>query len=161
ANFTGRQLRPGFASDIPPELRSTAPIPQGRKVSSQNSNLASMNDPHSLFAAQKRANFTPPDVSKAADRKAQKEQLKKQGPTQFWETALLGVADIGVTVVQRAEYVDDGTPGGINKLFGTNLETDRYEKLTKSYKDSDRDYKTVRKAKDQGMDINRIGANMI
>src|SRR5690606_29574075 len=160
ANFTGRQLRPGFASDIPPELRNTAPIPQGRKVSSQNSNLASMNDLHSLFTAQKRANFTPPDVSKAADQKAQKEQLKKQGPTQFWESALLGAADIGVPVVQGAEYVADGIRGGINKLFGTNLETDRYGKLTKSYKDIDSAHKTVRKANNQGMDITRMGANM-
>lgn len=161
ANFTGRQLRPGFASDIPPELRNTAPIPQGRKVASQSGNLASMNDLHSLFTAQKRANFTPPDVSKAADQKAQKEQLKKQGPTQFWESALLGAADIGVPVVQGAEYVADGIRGGINKLFGTNLETDRYEKLTKSYKDIDSAHKTVRKANNQGMDITRMGANMV
>lgn len=161
ANFTGRQLRPGFASDIPPELRSTAPIPQGRKVSSQNSNLASMNDLHSLFTAQKRANFTPPDVSKAADQKAQKEQLKKQGPTQLWESALLGAADIGVPVVQGAEYVADGIRGGINKIFGTNLETDRYERLTKSYKDIDSAHKTVRKANNQGMDVVRMGANMV
>lgn len=161
ANFTGRQLRPGFASDIPPELRNTAPIPQGRKVSSQNSNLASMNDLHSLFTAQKRANFTPPDVSKAADQKVQKEQLKKQGPTQLWESALLGAADIGVPVVQGAEYVADGIRGGINKIFGTNLETDRYEKLTKSYKDIDSAHKTVRKANNQGMDVVRMGANMV
>jgi len=160
ANFTGRQLRPGFASDIPPELRNTAPIPQAKKVSAQNSNLASMNDLHSLFTAQKRANFTPPDVSKAADQKVQKEQLKKQGPTQFWESALLGAADVGVPVVQGAEYVADGIRGGINKLFGTNLETDRYEKLTKSYKDIDSAHKTVRKANNQGVDVARIGTNM-
>src|SRR5690606_34456051 len=51
--------------------------------------------------------------------------------------------------------------GGINKLFGTNLETDRYEKLTKSYKDIDSAHKTVRKANNQGMDITRMGANMV
>ncbi|WP_286434257.1 glycoside hydrolase family 104 protein [Acinetobacter sp. 256-1] len=161
ANITGRQLRPGFASDIPPELRSTAPIPQGRKVSSQNSNLASMNDLHSLFTAQKRANYTPPDTSKATNKKTQQEQLKKQGPTQFWESGLLGLADIGIPVVQAAEYAADGIRGGINKVFGTNLETDRYEKLTKSYKNINDNHNTVRKANKQGADVTRMGANML
>ena len=107
-----------------------------------------------------RRNFTPPDTSKAADQKAQQKQLKKQGPTQLWESTLLGAADIGVPVVQGAEYVADGIRGGINKLFGTNLETDRYEKLTKSYKDIDSAHKTVRKANNQGVDVGRIGTNM-
>ena len=108
-----------------------------------------------------RRNFTPPDTSKAADKKMQQEQLKKQGPTQLWESGLLGLADIGVPVVQGAEYVADGIRGGINKLFGTNLETDRYEKLTKSYKDIDSNHKTVRKANNQGMDVTRMGTNML
>lgn len=73
---------------------------------------------------------------------------------------MLGLADIGVPVVQAAEYAADGIRGGINKVFGTNLETDRYEKLTKSYKDIDSAHKTVRKANNQGVDVGRIGTNM-
>ena len=111
--------------------------------------------------ASNRRNFTPPDTSKAANKKTQQEQLKKQGPTQFWESGLLGLADIGVPVVQAAEYAADGIRGGINKVFGTNLETDRYEKLTKNYKNINDNHNTVRKANKQGADVTRMGANML
>lgn len=107
-----------------------------------------------------KSNYQPFDNTKEARQKREQEQLKKQGPTQLWESALLGAADIGVPVVQGAEYVADGIRGGVNKLFGTNLETDRYEKLTKSYKDIDSNHKTVRKANNQGVDVGRIGTNM-
>lgn len=111
--------------------------------------------------ASNRRNFTPPDTSKAADKKMQQEQLKKQGPTQLWESGLLGLADIGVPVVQGAEYMADGIRGGINKVFGTNLETDRYEKITKNYKNINDNHNTVRKANKQGADVTRMGANML
>jgi hypothetical protein len=129
------------------------------KSAKKTKNLGTM--PAIKVEAEKRANFTPPDVSKAADQKAQKEQLKKQGPTQFWESGLLSLADIGIPVVQAAEYAADGIRGGINKLLGTNFETDRYEKLTKTYKDIDSNHKTVRKANNQGMDVVRMGGNML
>ncbi|QGM27270.1 hypothetical protein [Acinetobacter towneri] len=111
--------------------------------------------------ASNRRNFTPPDTSKAANKKMQQEQLKKQGPTKFWESGLLGLADIGIPVVQAAEYAADGIRGGINKVFGTNLETDRYEKLTKNYKNINDNHNTVRKANKQGVDVTRMGANML
>lgn len=111
--------------------------------------------------ASNRRNFTPPNTSKAADKKMQQEQLKKQGPTQLWESGLLGLADIGVPVVQAAEYAADGIRGGINKVFGTNLETDRYEKITKNYKNINDNHNTVRKANKQGADVTRMGANML
>lgn len=104
---------------------------------------------------------TPLNTSKAADKKMQQEQLKKQGPTQFWESGLLSLADIGIPVVQAAEYAADGIRGAANKVLGTNFETDRYEKLTKSYKDIDSNHKTVRKANNQGMDVVRMGGNML
>lgn len=107
-----------------------------------------------------KSNYQPFDNTKEARQKREQEQLKKQGPTQLWESGLLGLADTGVPVVQAAEYAADGIRGGINKVFGTNLETDRYEKLTKSYKDIDSAHKTVRKANNQGMDVGRIGTNM-
>lgn len=101
------------------------------------------------------------DNTPKARKALEQEQLKKQGPTQFWESGLLGLADIGVPVVQAAEYASDGIRGGINKVFGTNLETDRYEKLTKSYKNTNDNHNTVRKANKQGADVTRMGANML
>ncbi|MEG0346725.1 MAG: hypothetical protein RR605_01630, partial [Acinetobacter sp.] len=101
------------------------------------------------------------DNTPKARKALEQEQLKKQGPTQFWESGLLGLADIGVPVVQAAEYAADGIRGGINKVFGTNLETDRYEKLTKSYKNTNDNHNTVRKANKQGADVTRAGANML
>ena len=101
------------------------------------------------------------DNTPKARKAREQEQLKKQGPTQFWESGLLGLADVGVPVVQAAEYAADGIRGGINKVFGTNLETDRYEKLTKSYKNINDNHNTVRKANKQGADVTRVGANML
>lgn len=101
------------------------------------------------------------DNTPKARKALEQEQLKKQGPTQLWESGLLGLADIGVPVVQAAEYAADGIRGGINKVFGTNLETDRYEKLTKSYKNTNDNHNTVRKANKQGADVTRVGANML
>lgn len=101
------------------------------------------------------------DNTPKARKALEQEQLKKQGPAQFWESGLLGLADIGVPVVQAAEYAADGIRGGINKVFGTNLETDRYEKLTKSYKNTNDNHNTVRKANKQGADVTRVGANML
>ncbi|WP_410971363.1 hypothetical protein, partial [Salmonella sp. SAL04269] len=46
---TGRQLRPGFASDIPPELRNTSSSSNIQKASSQKQNLGSMEDLHNLM----------------------------------------------------------------------------------------------------------------
>lgn len=101
------------------------------------------------------------DNTPKARKALEQEQLKKQGPTQLWESGLLGLADTGVPVVQAAEYAADGIRGGINKVFGTNLETDRYEKLTKTYKNTNDNHNTVRKANKQGADVTRVGANML
>ncbi len=150
------------------ELQKT---PQFSSITKSAKNELKMNDSqiasqfglviNAVNNASNRRNFTPPDVSKAANKKTQQEQLKKQGPTQFWESGLLGLADIGTPVVQAAEYAADGIRGGINKVFGTNLETDRYEKLTKSYKNINDNHNTVRKANKQGADVTRMGANML
>lgn len=101
------------------------------------------------------------DNTPKARKALEQEQLKKQGPTQLWESGLLGLADWGIPAVQAAEYAADGIRGGINKVFGTNLETDRYEKLTKSYKNTNDNHNTVRKANKQGADVVRMGANML
>ena len=160
-NSTGRQLRQGFASDIPPELRNTAPAPQGKKVASNSGNMGSMNDLHSLFVAQKRANYQPFDNTKEARQKREQEQLKGQDKTQFWESALLGAADIGIPFVQGAQYVKDKISQGVNAVAGTNLPTNTYDGVTKTYKNINDAHNTVRKANNQGIDVGRIGANMV
>jgi hypothetical protein len=101
------------------------------------------------------------DNTPKARKALEQEQLKKQGPTQLWESGLLGLADWGIPAFQAAEYAADGIRGGINKVFGTNLETDRYEKLTKTYKNTNDNHNTVRKANNQGADVVRMGANML
>lgn len=160
-NSTGRQLRQGFASDIPPELRNTAPIPQGKKVASNGDNIASMNDLHSLFVAQKQANYQPFDNTKEARQKREQVALKGQDKTQFWESGLLGLADVGVPFVQGAQYVKDKLSQGVNAIAGTNLPTNSYEGVTRTYKDINDAHNTVRKANNQGIDVGRIGANIV
>ncbi|MEG2263905.1 MAG: glycoside hydrolase family 104 protein [Acinetobacter sp.] len=160
-NSTGRQLRQGFASDIPPELRNTAPAQQAKKVTSNSDNFASMNDLHSLFVAQKRANYQPFDNTKAARNAREQEALKGQDKTQFWESGLLGMADIGVPFVQGAQWAKDQVSKGVNAVAGTNLPTNTYEGVTKTYKNINDAHNTVRKANNQGIDVGRVGANML
>lgn len=159
ANFTGRQLRPGFASDIPPHLRDTAPMPQARKTAS-GGKMGSVNDLHQLFRAQKQANYTPPDLSKEAQQKVYREQLKKQGPTQFWESSLLGMSDIGAPVVQGFSWLGDKVSAGVNAVVGTNLDTNSYERVTKGLKEANDAHNTVREGNKQGMDVVRLGTNI-
>lgn len=101
------------------------------------------------------------DNTPKARKALEQEQLKKQGPTQFWESGLLGLADIGVPFVQAAQYTKDKISQGVNAVAGTNLPTNSYEGVTKTYKDINNNHNTVRKANKQGMDVTRMGANML
>lgn len=107
-----------------------------------------------------KSNYQPFDNTKEARQKREQEALKKQGPTQLWESALLGAADIGVPFVQGAQYVKDKISQGVNAVAGTKLPTNSYEGVTKTYKNINNAHNTVRKANNQGMDVGRIGANM-
>lgn len=107
-----------------------------------------------------KSNYQPFDNTKEARQKREQEALKKQGPTQLWESALLGAADIGVPFVQGAQYVKDKINQGVNAVAGTKLPTNSYEGVTKTYKNINNAHNTVRKANNQGMDVGRIGANM-
>lgn len=111
--------------------------------------------------ASNRRNYQPFDNTKSARQAREKEALKKQGPTQFWESGLLAFTDIGAPVVQAAEYVADGIRGAANKVLSTNLETDRYEKVTKGLKTASDNHNTVRRANNQGLDVTRIGGNIL
>lgn len=103
--------------------------------------------------ASNRRNFTPFDNTKETRKAREQEQLKKQGPTQLWESGLLGIADIGVPFVQAAQYAKDKISQGVNAVAGTNLPTNSYEGVTKTYKDINNNHNTVRKANKQGVDV--------
>lgn len=106
------------------------------------------------------SNYTPPDLSKEAQQKVYREQLKKQGPTQFWESSLLGMADIGAPVVQGFSWLGDKVSTGINAVAGTNLDTNSYERVTKGLKEANDAHNTVREGNKQGMDVVRLGTNI-
>lgn len=108
-----------------------------------------------------KSNYQSFDNTKEARQKREQEALKKQGPTQLWESALLGAADIGVPFVQGAQYVKDKINQGVNAVAGTKLPTNSYEGVTKTYKNINDAHNTVRKANNQGVDVGRIGANMV
>lgn len=105
--------------------------------------------------------YKPFDNTKEARQKREQEALKKQGPAQLWESGLLGLADIGVPFVQAAQYAKDKISQGVNAAAGTNLPTNSYEGVTKTYKDINNNHNTVRKANKQGIDVTRMGANML
>lgn len=108
-----------------------------------------------------KSNYQPFDNTKEARQKREQDALKKQGPTQLWESALLGAADIGVPFVQGAQWVKDQASKGVNAVAGTKLPTNSYEGVTKTYKNINDAHNTVRKANNQGVDVGRIGANMV
>ncbi|WP_180177469.1 hypothetical protein [Acinetobacter sp. YH12039] len=64
-----------------------------------------------------------------------------------------GMDKVFSSAAQGAEYVSDGIRGGLNKLLGTNLETDRYEKYTKAKAEERASYEKARKASGKGLNV--------
>lgn len=148
------------------ELRKDPAFSQGIKLSKQNGinqdQIAKDLGLRVKFIDSKsKNNYQPFDNTKEARQKREQEALKKQGPTQLWESGLLGAADIGIPFVQAAQYAKDKVNQGINAVAGTNLPTNSYEGVTKTYKNINDAHNTVRKANNQGIDVGRIGANMV
>ena len=67
-----------------------------------------------------------------------------------------GIDDIYSGVAQGAEYVADGIRGGVNKVLGTNLDTNLYEKFTKYKADEKAQYEKARKESGAGMNVGRF-----
>ncbi|MEL1746078.1 glycoside hydrolase family 104 protein [Acinetobacter baumannii] len=148
ASSTGRQLRPGFASDIPPELRNTSSSSNIQKASSQKQNLGSMEDLHNLMRVK--------DLGK-------QEPIKvKAKPPSTTESFILGaVNDIGGGINQATSKAKDVLSEGFNSIFGTNLDTNRYEKVTQGTKALNDEYEGRRKAYgDTGIDTARIAGSI-
>jgi len=133
---------------------------QSRTGTHKDSKSLSVEEMVKLAKAQKRSNYTPPDLSKEAQQKVYREQLKKQGPTQFWESSLLGMADIGAPVVQGFSWLGDKVSAGVNAVAGTNLDTNSYERVTKGLKEANDAHNTVREGNKQGIDVVRLGTNI-
>lgn len=89
-----------------------------------------------------------------------KKQAKEAGPTKAWESGLLGFSDLGAGVIQGFTYAADGINKGINKVAGTNLDTNTYERFTKERKDIDDFHKMRREANGQGFDGWRLGGQV-
>ena len=100
------------------------------------------------------------DNTPEARKAREQEQLKKQGPTQPWESVLLKLADKGALALQGFSYAGDGISSGINKVLGTNLRTDSYEAVTRGLKTANKNHETVRKANNQGADIVGIATDI-
>ncbi|HFF8267464.1 TPA: glycoside hydrolase family 104 protein [Acinetobacter baumannii] len=168
ASSTGRQLRPGFASDIPPELRNTSSFSNIQKASSQKQNLGSMEDLHNLMRVKDLGKQEPIKVSatrqpfdwKAAQQKSMQEQAKKAGPTQMWESALLGASDLGAGLVQGFAYVGDKLGQGLNSALGTNFDTNSYKRFTNQRQDIEDFQQARRQQNEQGFDWARLGGQV-
>lgn len=96
----------------------------------------------------------------AAKHGAMLDEAKKQGPTRAWESGLLGFSDLGAGVVQGASYAGDVISKGINKIAGTNLDTNSYDRFTQQRKDIDEQHDLRREAYDQGFDWTRLGGQI-
>jgi len=97
---------------------------------------------------------------KAEAQEEVKKQAKAAGPTKAWESALLGASDLGAGVLQGFSYAADGVSGGLNKMLGTNLDTNSYERVTKARKDVDDWHNLRRQENDQGFDGWRLGGQI-
>ncbi len=79
-------------------------------------------------------------------------EVKAEKPS-FLADVGAGMDKVYSGVAQGAEYAADGIRGGLNKLLGTNLETDRYERYTKHKADERKTYKESRKASGKGANV--------
>ncbi|MFW1943482.1 hypothetical protein ACG93R_08220 [Acinetobacter guillouiae] len=85
---------------------------------------------------------------------------KKAGKTQAWESALLGVSDLGAGVKQGINYAADTISNGLNKIAGTNLDAQSYDRFTQERKDIEDWHNIRREANEQGFDLARLGGQV-
>lgn len=87
-------------------------------------------------------------------------EAKKAGKTQLWESSLLGASDLGAGVLQGVSKVADTANAGINKVLGTNLDTESYDRVTRERKAVEDWHDLRRQANDQGFDWGRLGGQI-
>lgn len=98
---------------------------------------------------------------KAEQQKAMLNEAKKAGPTNAIQSALLGASDLSAGVLQGFSKVADAASSGINKTFGTSLDTKSYDRVTKQRKEINDWHNLRRQANDQGFDWNRLGGQIV
>lgn len=101
-----------------------------------------------------------PEVKAFDPKDAKRTQAKEAGKTKAWESALLGFSDLGAGVLQGASYAADGVSGGLNKVFGTKLDTTSYDRLTKQRKDIEDFHEMRRQENGQGVDGWRLAGQV-
>lgn len=88
-------------------------------------------------------------------------KVKAKPPTTTESFILGAVNDIGGGINQITSKTKDVISEGINSVFGTNLDTDRYEKVTKGTKALNDEYESRRKAYGHtGGDTARLAGNI-
>ncbi|WP_151823437.1 hypothetical protein [Acinetobacter nosocomialis] len=97
---------------------------------------------------------------KAAQQKSMQEQAKKAGPTQMWESALLGASDLGAGIMQGFAYAGDKLGQGLNSVLGTNLDTNAYKRFTNQRQDIEDFQQARRQQNGQGFDWARLGGQV-
>lgn len=86
-------------------------------------------------------------------------QLESEKPS-FIADLGSGMDKIFSGVSQGAEYAADGIRGGINRLLGTNLDTDRYEKYTAYKADERKSYNDARSSSGKGLNVGEFAGEM-
>lgn len=127
----------------------------GEEIPKKNNHLTADQFIESIKQDQ-RANYKPFDW-KTAQKEEMLKQAKQEGETQAWESGLLGFSDLAAGAIQGATYVADGISGLSNKLLGTNLDTNSYERFTKERQDTEDWHNLRREANEQGFDGWRLG----
>lgn len=97
---------------------------------------------------------------KAAQQKSMQDQAKKAGPTQMWESALLGASDLGAGIIQGFAYAGDKLGQGLNSALGTNFDTNAYKRFTNQRQDIEDFQQARRQQNGQGFDWARLGGQV-
>ncbi|MFX9085354.1 hypothetical protein ABTN62_20060, partial [Acinetobacter baumannii] len=97
---------------------------------------------------------------KAAQQKSMQDQAKKAGPTQMWESALLGASDLGAGIMQGFAYAGDKLGQGLNSALGTNFDTNAYKRFTNQRQDIEDFQQARRQQNGQGYDWARLGGQV-
>ncbi|HCQ9935467.1 TPA: hypothetical protein OMR11_002819 [Acinetobacter baumannii] len=97
---------------------------------------------------------------KAAQQKSMQDQAAKAGPTQMWESALLGASDLGAGIMQGFAYAGDKLGQGLNSALGTNFDTNAYKRFTNQRQDIEDFQQARRQQNGQGFDWARLGGQV-
>lgn len=147
---------------INPNSKQTK-APQAAKPTRQPANSSVASELDALFgiAAPQKRNFTPMDINAEA-RRTLDQKLKEAGKTTGLQSALIGTAEtFGAGAMQGLTYASDGFNGLVNKVLGTNLDTQNYDRFTNKFEGARKTLDQQREANGQtGIDGWRLTGNI-